>query len=335
MKRAVVITSSDKGYRGEREDLSGPRAAEILERAGYRVVSLEILPDDRALLAHRMAEIADQNLAELVVTTGGTGFSERDVTPEATEDIIQRRVPGIPEAMRAYSMTITKRAMLSRASAGIRERTLIVNLPGSPKAVTESLEYIIDALEHGIEILTGEAGNCAAPELALNGALAQKDAACETDRTGASGRILAVCTSPEKGTGKQNVEAREFVKDWGIRGDAHAGKWHRQVSLLSYEKIEAFRKRGADVEYGDFGENLVVEGIDFAVMPVGTIFLCSDVVLELTQIGKECHQGCAIFRKMGDCIMPREGVFARVLQGGIIRVGDKMTVKLPEKSEEK
>lgn len=161
MKRAAVITSSDTGYRGEREDLSGPAIREILESEGYEVVSMMILPDDRKMLAEKMAEIADKNQADLILTTGGTGFSERDVTPEATEDIIQRRVPGIPEAMRAYSMTITKRAMLSRASAGIREKTLIINLPGSPKAVRESLEYIIDALAHGLEILTGEASDCA------------------------------------------------------------------------------------------------------------------------------------------------------------------------------
>lgn len=161
MKRAAIITSSDSGYRGEREDLSGPVIREILEREGYQVVSAEILPDDRSLLGERMKEIADQGLAELILTTGGTGFSERDVMPEATEDITERRVPGIPEAMRAYSMTITKRAMLSRAAAGIRKKTLIINLPGSPKAVRESLEYIVGALEHGIEILTGEASDCA------------------------------------------------------------------------------------------------------------------------------------------------------------------------------
>ena len=161
MKRVAIITSSDSGYRGEREDLSGPAIREILEREGYQVVSLDILPDDREILKNKMAEIADQGLAELILTTGGTGFSERDVMPEATEDIIERGVPGIPEAMRAYSMTITKRAMLSRASAGIRKKTLIINLPGSPKAVRESLEYIIDSLEHGIEILTGEASDCA------------------------------------------------------------------------------------------------------------------------------------------------------------------------------
>lgn len=161
MKRAAIITSSDSGYRGEREDLSGPVIREILEREGYQVVSMEILPDDREQLGNRMKEIADSELAELILTTGGTGFSQRDVTPEATEDIIERRVPGIPEAMRAYSMTITKRAMLSRAAAGIRKKTLIINLPGSPKAVRESLDYIVGALDHGIEILTGEAFNCA------------------------------------------------------------------------------------------------------------------------------------------------------------------------------
>lgn len=159
-KRVAIITSSDKGYRREREDLSGPAIKEIVEREGYQVVSMNILPDDREMLAGRMAEIADTNSAELILTTGGTGFSQRDVMPEATEDIIDRRVPGIPEAIRAYSMTITKRAMLSRAAAGIRKKTLIINLPGSPKAVRESLEYIIDSLAHGIEILTGETMEC-------------------------------------------------------------------------------------------------------------------------------------------------------------------------------
>ena len=161
MKRAAIITASDSGYRGEREDLSGPAIREILEREGYEVISMDILPDDQVMLAGKMQEIADSEKAELILTTGGTGFSERDVIPEATEEVIERKVPGIPEAIRAYSMTITKRAMLSRATAGIRKKTLIINLPGSPKAVKESLEYIIGALDHGIEIMTGEAGNCA------------------------------------------------------------------------------------------------------------------------------------------------------------------------------
>lgn len=140
------------------------------------------------------------------------------------------------------------------------------------------------------------------------------------------GKVIAVCTSPEKGTQKTNIRRGVFIEDYGIEGDAHAGKWHRQVSLLSYEKIEAFRARGAVVEDGAFGENLVVEGIDFKTLPIGTRFQCNDVVLELTQIGKECHHGCEIFQKMGKCIMPREGVFAIVLHGGVIKVGDNLEI---------
>jgi MOSC domain-containing protein YiiM len=141
------------------------------------------------------------------------------------------------------------------------------------------------------------------------------------------GKVLAVCLSEAKGTAKHNVGKAEFVPDHGIQGDAHAGKWHRQVSLLSHEKIEAFRASGARVDDGAFGENLVVEGIDFSSLPVGTVFFCGDVVLEMTQIGKECHQHCAIFQSMGDCIMPREGVFARVIQGGTISAGDELCVR--------
>lgn len=144
------------------------------------------------------------------------------------------------------------------------------------------------------------------------------------------GKVLAVCISEKKGTEKRNVGSAVFVEDWGLEGDAHAGKWHRQVSLLSNEKIEDFCARGAVVEDGAFGENLVVEGIDFAKLPVGTRFRCGEVVLELTQIGKECHNGCAIFQKMGECIMPREGVFAKVIRGGEIKIGDIMFAERAE-----
>lgn len=161
MFRAAVITLSDSGYRGEREDLSGPEIVRILKEADYEIVSTDLLPDDRKMLADRMREICDDGLADLIVTTGGTGFSPRDVTPEATDDVKERAVPGIPEAIRAYSMTITPRAMLSRETAGIRKNTLIINLPGSPKAVNESLTYILPSLKHGLEILLGLTGNCA------------------------------------------------------------------------------------------------------------------------------------------------------------------------------
>ena len=143
------------------------------------------------------------------------------------------------------------------------------------------------------------------------------------------GKVRAVCTSPAKGTVKQPVEQGHFVKDHGIEMDAHAGKWHRQVSLLSYDKVKEFNEKGAAVEDGDFGENLLVEGIDFRNLPVGSILRCGSVVLRITQIGKECHSHCAIRQRVGDCIMPREGVFAEVLEEGDIKTGDEMTVTLP------
>lgn len=136
------------------------------------------------------------------------------------------------------------------------------------------------------------------------------------------GVIKGICISEKRGTAKHEIEEAILAKDWGIQGDAHAGPWHRQVSLLSYEKIEEFRKKGADIELGAFGENLIVSGYDFRNLAVGTRFQCGEAVLEMTQIGKECHSHCEIYKRMGECIMPREGVFAIVLHGGTIRKGD-------------
>ncbi len=136
------------------------------------------------------------------------------------------------------------------------------------------------------------------------------------------GVIKAVCTSDVKGIQKTEQAAIELRPNWGIEGDAHAAPWHRQVSLLSYEQIEAFKNRGAEVGHGAFGENIIVEGFDLKSLPIGTRFACNDVVLELTQIGKQCHAHCAIYHQMGDCIMPREGVFCKVIEGGTIAPGD-------------
>ena len=144
------------------------------------------------------------------------------------------------------------------------------------------------------------------------------------------GKVIAVCTSDRKGLQKHDVNTAHFSTEWGIDGDAHAGNWHRQVSLLSADKIEAFNKRGANVIPGAFGENLVVEGFDFRALPVGTLLRCGDVLLEMTQIGKECHSHCEIYKKMGECIMPREGVFARVIEPGSISVGDEMSIEKRE-----
>lgn len=144
------------------------------------------------------------------------------------------------------------------------------------------------------------------------------------------GKVIAVCTSDRKGLQKHDVNTAYFSAEWGIDGDAHAGSWHRQVSLLSADKIETFNKRGANVIPGAFGENLVVEGFDFRALPVGTLLRCGDVLLEMTQIGKECHSHCEIYKKMGECIMPREGVFARVIEPGSISVGDEMSIEKRE-----
>lgn len=146
------------------------------------------------------------------------------------------------------------------------------------------------------------------------------------------GKILAICTSQKKGIRKQEVPSAELRENWGIEGDAHAGKWHRQVSMLSFETIEAFRAKGAKVEFGAFGENLVVEGFDLRTVPVGTMFQIGEAVLKLTQIGKECHSHCEIYKTMGDCIMPREGVFTEVVKGGNIKPGDEIHM-LPLKKD--
>lgn len=143
------------------------------------------------------------------------------------------------------------------------------------------------------------------------------------------GKVMAVCISEKKGTQKINIEEARFIVDYGIEHDAHAGNWHRQVSLISADKIKAFTDKGKiSLEHGAFGENLIVEGIDFKTLPIGTHLVCNDVVLEMTQIGKECHHHCQIYARVGDCIMPREGVFAKVIVGGTIKAGDEMVVRV-------
>lgn len=161
MIRVGIITSSDKGSRGEREDLSGAVIREIVESRGYTVERQVILPDEIELLSDEMIRMSDEHKIELILTTGGTGFSPRDITPEATNRVIDRPTPGISEAMRYHSLGITPRGMLSRGAAGIRQnRTLVVNLPGSQKAVREILEYIIDSVEHGVEIMLERTSEC-------------------------------------------------------------------------------------------------------------------------------------------------------------------------------
>ena len=161
MYHAAVLTVSDRSFRGERPDAGGPLVAEMLKNAGYEVVTTAIVPDEQAQIEEKLCQIADSGEVQLLVTTGGTGFAPRDVTPEATLSVCDRLTPGIPEAMRYASMQVTNRAMLSRAQAGIRKGTLIINLPGSPKAAKENLEAVLPALSHGLEMLSGRPADCA------------------------------------------------------------------------------------------------------------------------------------------------------------------------------
>ena len=157
---AAVITVSDKGSRGEREDTSGPALVKMLEENGYTVAYTAMVPDEIGDIRRELVACADEKDIWLVLTTGGTGFSERDVTPEATEGVIEKHVPGIPEAMRAESMRITPMGCLSRETAGIRNRTLIINLPGSKKASTENFGAVVKPVRHGLEILRGVSRDC-------------------------------------------------------------------------------------------------------------------------------------------------------------------------------
>ena len=163
MRRAAILTISDRGAKGEREDTSGPALKTILEKAGFSIVFLEILADDQQLIERRLRELADESCLDLVVTTGGTGVSPSDVTPEATLAVIDRQVPGIAEAMRVASLAKTPHAMLSRAVAGIRHQTLIVNLPGSVKGARENIEVLLPALDHAVEKIQGDPSECGKP----------------------------------------------------------------------------------------------------------------------------------------------------------------------------
>lgn len=162
-----ILTISDRSFRGEREDLGGPLLKELIEEAGYPVKEMKLVPDDKEKIKEALMDMSeDENLA-LVLTTGGTGFSPRDITPEATMEVCERMTPGIPEAMRVYSAQITNRAYLSRARAGIRKKSLIINFPGSPKAIKENLEAILPFLDHGLEMLRGGQADCAGLEKGL------------------------------------------------------------------------------------------------------------------------------------------------------------------------
>ena len=162
MFNTAIITLSDKGYEGKREDVTGKKLKEYIEETGkYKVNNYTLIPDDKEMLKDEIIKLCESNEVDLILTNGGTGFSKRDITPEATKEVISKEIPGLSEYMRMKSSQITKKAILSRGVSGIRNSTIIINLPGSPKGAIENLSFIIDTLYHGIEILRGEATECA------------------------------------------------------------------------------------------------------------------------------------------------------------------------------
>lgn len=304
---AAVITISDKGSRGERVDTSGPALKKILIEKNFKVVYENIISDDLPGIKSELIKCSDEMKVDLVLTTGGTGFSVRDNTPEATTEVIEKLVPGIPELMRQESMKITNRACLSRAVCGIRNRTLILNLPGSEKAAKENFMSIIEPIKHGIDMLKGEgSADCAKLEA----------------------KIEAVCISEKKGTQKKPVDKIEFKIKHGIVNDAHAGDWHRQVSLLSSESVKKVQEKITfELLPGAFAENILIgSGITLYELPIGTMLKVGTAKLRVTQIGKECHFDCEIRKKAGDCVMPREGIFAEVVEEGTAKAGDTVEV---------
>ncbi|ENK1242412.1 molybdopterin adenylyltransferase [Clostridium botulinum] len=161
MIKTAIITISDKGSKGQRKDETGKVLQDILEKEGYKIEYYKIIPDEINIITEKLIKLCDEERINLIITNGGTGFSKRDVTPEATEKVIEKHVPGFGEAMRAKSLLITSKAILSRGIAGIRKDSLIINLPGSPKAAAENLQAVLGAIPHGIEILLGEVSECA------------------------------------------------------------------------------------------------------------------------------------------------------------------------------
>ena len=289
---AAVITVSDKAVRGERVDTSGPALCELLRRDGWDVLYTTVVPDEAEEIKAALLHCADTLRLGLILTTGGTGFSPRDVTPEATLSVLERETRGIPEVMRMESMKHTPHGCLSRAVAGIRGQSLIVNLPGSEKAARENYEAIAGALHHGVLMLYSKG-----------------------------------CISEKKGEQKHPVDEVVFLPDHGIVGDAHAGNWHRQVSLLSTASVQKVQEKiPFELKPGAFAENILLEGICLYELPVGTRMKVGTALCEVTQIGKECHNDCAIRKAAGDCVMPREGIFVKVLTEGKAKSGDFVTV---------
>ena len=241
MFTAAVITVSDKGFRGEREDTSGPALCDMLSKEGWQVVYTAMVPDEKALIKKELLFCADEKAVSLALTTGGTGFSPRDVTPEATLEIIERLCPGIPEAMRSESMKITPHGCLSRETAGIRGGTLIINLPGSRKASTENLSAVLKPIRHGVEMLhSAGSADCAAPEKkkmekpSIDQWLREAKASSEAGKVG----MYLIHNGVVRFTARSLVRENDFHSKPVIGMDFHCDREKLKIVMEDAEKLE-------------------------------------------------------------------------------------------------
>ncbi len=356
MIRTWILTLSDKAAKGEREDLTGPALVDYLRdyATTYQVTKQSVQSDEFAPLVEALTEGINSGEFDLILTNGGTGCSPRDNTPEATLAVAKKQVPGIAEVMRQGSLAITPLAMLSRGVAAIGAQTLIVNLPGSPKAAVENLSFVVDALPHAIKVLRQEVSECAttlpctcgssmsnttsgqqgmadtiSKEQSMHKTATDIGASYFPELSTTEGMVSSVNISVKRGTIKRPIEYGILIPEHGIEGDAHAGKWHRQISLLAEESVDQMRDAVKfPLKQGIFAENINTRGLNLLALPVGTKLKIGKAVLRVTQIGKECHNdGCAIMRTAGTCVMPTEGIFAEVLVGGQVRAGDQIIVE--------
>ncbi len=281
---AAVITVSDKGFRGERTDTSGPAVRELLEGAGFQVVHTALVPDEEELIREELKKCADDLGIALVATTGGTGFSPRDVTPEATLAVCQRLVPGLPEEMRRASMEKTSRGCLSRAAAGIRGRTLIVNLPGSDKAARENLTAILEPLSHGMDMLLSRgSADCAAPPEggeappSLDRWLSQAKAAPGAERVGTYLTHVGVVRATARAQVRQGEKAPPvtgMVFSYDPERTAAAVEETRRLPGVSYVRAWLNRGRlrvGDELMYVLVGADIRPHGIDALQFLVGKL----------------------------------------------------------------
>ncbi|MDR1542090.1 MAG: hypothetical protein LBU32_29760 [Clostridiales bacterium] len=301
---AAVITVSDSCSAGVREDSAGAAVVRFLEENSWDASYTCIIPDDADAITSNIIKVSDELGVNLCLTVGGTGFSQRDVTPEATKSAIEREVPGIPEYMRMKSMESTPFGMLSRAVAGLRKHTLIINLPGSKEAALECLSSVLPGLSHAVETLLSKGSSHQMNPLAesLN-----------------SSRVIAVCVGKAAGDKKHETPAIFLLEGEGAEGDVHDPE--HQVSILAIEAVRKMQKETPiTLKPGAFSENILTEGLETA--EIGDKLRIGNSVVEVTSIGRPCIEECIITKSVGECLATIDNIYAKVVIPGTVSRDD-------------